>query len=100
MGWLGLSVLVGLVFSPNFLLDLCEMVLGIAEGIVDLGRGQMRIGLANHLHRITGLRALVGEAHWDACAHDDRITSTNRKIFVDVTMFCLDRVGHRSIHLW
>jgi hypothetical protein len=76
VGWLRLSVLVGLVFPPDFLFDLCEMIVGIAEGIVDLGRGQMRIGLSDHLHRVTGLCALVDESHWDAGAHNDGITST------------------------
>ena len=45
MGWLRLSVLVGLVFPPDLLFDFCEMIVGIAEGIVDLGRSQMGIGL-------------------------------------------------------
>ena len=98
MGWLRLSVLVGVVFPPDFLFNLCEMIIGIAEGIVDLCRGQMRTGLSDHLHRITGLCVLVDEAHRDAGTHDDGITSTDRKIFVDITMFRLDRVGHRPIH--
>lgn len=98
MGWLRLSVLVGLIFPPDLLFDLCEMIVGIAEGIVDLCRGQMRIGLPDHPHRITGLCALVDEAHRDAGAHNDGITSANREIFVDITMFSLDRVGHRLIH--
>lgn len=98
MGWLRLSVLVGLVFPLDFLFDLCEMIIGIAEGIVDLGRGQMRIGLPDRLHRIAGLGALVDEAYWDAGAHNDGITSADREIFVDITMFRLDRVGYRPIH--
>ena len=83
MGWLRLSVLVGLVFQPDLLFDLCEMIVGIAEGIVYLGRGQMRIGLPYHLHRITGLCALVDKAHWNAGAHNDGITSADCEIFVD-----------------
>ena len=98
MGWLRLSVLVGLVFPPDLLFDLCEMIIGIAEGIVDLGRGQMGIGLLDHLHGITGLCALVDEAYWDAGAHDDGIPPADREIFVNITMFRLDRVGHRPIH--
>lgn len=98
MGWLRLSVLVGVVFPPDLLFDLCEMIIGIAEGIVNLGRGQMRIGLPDHLHRIAGLCALVDESHWDAGAHNDGITSADREIFVDITMFRLDRVGHMPIH--
>jgi len=98
VGWLRLSVLVGLVFPPDLLFDLCEMVIGIAEGVVDLCRGQMRIGLSDHLHRITDLCALVDEAHRDAGTHDNGITSTDRMIFVDITMFCLNHVGHRPIH--
>ena len=57
MGWLRLSVLVGLVFLPDLLFDLCEMIIGIAEGVVDLGWGQMGIGLSDHLHCVTGLYA-------------------------------------------
>ena len=98
MGWLPLSLFVGMVFPLDLLFDLCEMIIGIAEGIVDLGRGQVRIGLQDHLHRIAGLCALVDESHWDAGAHDDGITSADREIFVDITMFRLDRVGHRPIH--
>jgi len=99
VGWLRLSLFVGVVFPPDLLFDLCEMIIGIAEGIVDLGRGQMRIGLQDRLHRITGLGALVDEAHWDAGAHNDGITSADREIFVDITMFRLDRVGHMPVHL-
>jgi hypothetical protein len=98
VGWLRLSVLVGLVFAPDFLFDLCEMIIGIAEGIVDLSRGQVGIGLPDHLHRITGLCALVDKSHWDAGAHNDGITSADREIFVDITMFRLDLVGHMPIH--
>ena len=98
MGWLRLSVLVGLVFPPDLLFDLCEMIIGIAEGIVDLGRGQMRIGLQDRFHRITGLGALVDETHWDAGANNDGVASADREIFVDITMFRLDRVGHMPIH--
>ena len=98
MGWLRLSLFVGLVVPPDLLFDLCEMIIGIAEGIVDLGRGQMGIGLQEHLHRITGLGALVDKTHWDAGAHNDGITSADREIFVDITMFRLDRVGHMPIH--
>jgi hypothetical protein len=42
------------------------MIIGIAEGIVYLGRSQMGVGLPDHLHRITGLCALVDKAHWNA----------------------------------
>lgn len=98
MGWLSLSVLVGLLFPPDLVFDLCEMIIGIAEGIVDLGRGQMRISLPDYLHRITGLCALVDKSHWDAGAHNDGITSADGEIFVDIAMFRLDRVGHRPIH--
>lgn len=98
MGWLSLSLFVGLVFPSDFLLDLYEMIIGIAEGIVDLGRGQMRIGLQDHLHRITGLGALVDETHWDAGPYNDGGTSADREIFVDITMFRLDCVGHMPIH--
>jgi len=98
VGWLRLSLFVGLVFPPDLLFDLCEMIIGIAEGIVDLGRGQMRIGLQDRFHRITGFGALVDETHWDAGAHNDRITSADCEIFVDITMFRLDRVGHMPIH--
>ena len=100
MGWLRLSVLVGLVFPPDLLFDLCEMIIGIAEGIVYLGRSQMGVGLPDHLHRITGLCALVDKAHWNAGAHNDGITSADCEIFVDITMFSLDRVGHRPFHLY
>ena len=97
MGWLRLSVLVGLVFQPDLLFDLCEMIIGIAEGIVYLGRSQLGVGLSDHLHRITGLCALVDKAHWNAGAHNDGITSADCEIFVDITMFRLNRVGHRPI---
>lgn len=98
MGWRCLPVLVRLCFPPDLLFDLREMIIGIAEGIVDLGRRQMGIGLLDHLHRITGLGALVDQTHGDTGTHNNGIAAADRKILVDVAMFSLDSVGHMSIH--
>lgn len=98
MGWRCLPVLVRLCFPPDLLFDLWEMIIGIAEGIVDLGRRQKGIGLLDPLHRITGLGALVDQTHGDTGTHNNGIAAADRKILVDVAMFSLDSVGHMSIH--
>jgi RHS repeat-associated protein len=98
VGWRHLSVFVGLGFSLDLLLDLCEMIIGIAEGIVDLGRSQMGIGLLDHLHRVTGLGPLVNQAYRNAGAYNDRISAADREILVDIAMFSFDGGSHVSFH--
>lgn len=98
MGWRCLSLLVRLCFPSDLLFDLREMIIGITEGIVNLGRSQVGIGLLDHLHRFTGLGPLVDQTYWDAGAHNDGISAADREILVDIAMFSLDGVGHVPFH--
>ena len=60
-GWRHLSILVRLGLSLDFQLDFREVILGIAERVVHLRRGEVRIGLSDGFYRTSILRPLINK---------------------------------------
>jgi hypothetical protein len=94
IGGQGLPLLIGLVFLPDFFFNLGEMIIGITQRIVDLGRSQMRIGFSDSLNGVASLGALVYETDGDTSAHNTWSTSADRAILVHVAMLGLAGLSH------
>ena len=87
-------MLVCLVFPLDFVLNFGEVIIGIAERIVDLRRGEVRIGLANGLNCVSGMSALINEANRNAGSHNDGIAPADRAISLYITVLSFDRMRH------
>lgn len=87
-------MLVCLVFPLDFVLNFGEVIIGIAECIVDLRWGEVRIGLPDGLNCVSSMSTLINKADRNAGAHNDGIAPADRTILLDITVLGFDRVRH------
>jgi hypothetical protein len=85
---------IGLLLAPDFFLDLGEVVVGVAQGVMDLGKRETRVDSLNGLHGVSRTGAEIDESNRDACASNDGIAPTDGWVFLDMRMLGLKGFGH------
>ena len=87
-------MLVCLVFPLLFVLNFGEVIIGIAERIVDLRWGEVRIGLPDGLNCVSSMSTLINEANRNAGSHNEGIAPADRTISMYIAVLSFDRMRH------
>ena len=76
-----------ILVEANLFFNLSLMIQIVREGVVNLGRGQMRVALEDFVHCVS-LFVLPGdEAHPNARASKNRVPSVHIRLLLDVGMW-------------
>ena len=87
-------MLVCLVFPLDFVLNFSEVIIGIAERIVDLRWGEVRIGLPDGLNCVSSMSTLINEANRNAGSHNNGIAPADLTISMNIAVLSFCRMRH------